>query len=265
MRRVIKRISALAGASLVAWLAAAAACSTARSGVAHRPEPDSVRIPILVYHNIAPHLPGDTPAQVQLDVAPDVFGQQMQYLADQKINVVSFDALIDALRGTGPAPDHAVVLTFDDGWETQFRNAYPVLKQHGFAATFFIYTTPIDHDQGFMTSAQIRELASAGMTIGSHSLTHPQLTRMEPQAMENEVTLSRAKLQQMLGTAPDIFAYPYGAYDDQTIAAVRRAGYRAARELPGGPWNKPSDMFALHSVLVTDNMNDFKRAVGGTP
>src|SRR5262249_52040870 len=99
---------------------------------------ESVRIPILVYHNIAPHHPGQTPEQRQLDVDTAAFREQMSYLASHGFEVISLDALVDALQGRGSPSDHAVVITFDDGWETQYERAFAILKDLHFTATFFI-------------------------------------------------------------------------------------------------------------------------------
>lgn len=224
--------------------------------------PDSVRVPILVYHSIAPHHPGQTAEQRQLDVDTAAFRAQMSYLAQHDYKVVSLGTLVDALDGRALLPDHAVVITFDDGWETQYHNAFPILHQLGFTATFFIYTTPISHDEAFMTWDQLRELQSAGMSIESHSLTHPLLTEVDATTLRAEVETPRQTIEHNLGTTPDLFAYPYGAWNARTVAAVRAAGYQGARELPGGAWNKPADLFALHSVLMTDDMEDFERALG---
>ena len=107
---------------------------------------------------------------------------------------------------------------------------------------------------------EVRELQSAGMTIGSHSRTHPQLT--DPNvSLSDEVERSREEIRRKLGVTPDFFAYPYGAWDARAAAAVEAAGYRAARAYPGGAWNSPADLFALRSVLVTDDMEAFQRAV----
>jgi peptidoglycan/xylan/chitin deacetylase (PgdA/CDA1 family) len=224
-------------------------------------QPDSIRVPILVYHSIAPHHPGQTSEQRQLDVDTAVFNQQMSYLAQHQYAVISLAALVDALQGRGTVPDRAVVITFDDGWETQYDCAFPILKRLGFTATFFVYPSPIeDHAPAFMTWDQLRELKSAGMTIGSHSRTHPLLTNPDA-SLREETEDSRDEIQRNLGVAPDLFAYPYGAWNARVASAVAAAGYRAARAFPNGPWNSAGDLFALRSILVTDDMDAFEKAV----
>lgn len=252
--------------TLVVSTAAAAGCTSAGSAVVRRgPPPDSVRIPILVYHNIAPHHPGQSRVQAELDVDTSTFREQMAYLAEQRFKVISFAAFVDALQGRTPVPEHAVVITFDDGWKTQYERAVPVLHQLGFTATFFVYIATIGPDPGFMTWDQVRELKQLGMTVGSHSVTHPFLTKLDAAALRTEVDSSRATIARNLGDSVDFFAYPYGAWNDAALAAVRTAGYRAARDIGGGAWNRPSDLFALHSVQATDDMEEFKRALEEQP
>jgi peptidoglycan/xylan/chitin deacetylase (PgdA/CDA1 family) len=185
----------------------------------------------------------------------------MSYLAAHGYQVISFPALVGALEhGTG-VPPRSVVITFDDGWETQYAVAFPILRQLHFTATFFIFSQPIGVDPGYMTWAQIKELQAGGMTIAAHSRTHPKLT-LPSVALAGEVAGSRGDLQRELGTVPDIFAYPYGIWDDRVASAVRAAGFQAARALSGGEWNSASNLYALHSVLATDNMQLFERALG---
>ena len=249
-----------AGGALVLALFAATASSSAQSA-ATQPAPDSMRVPILVYHSVAPHHPEQTAEQRQLDVDTAVFREQMSYLAEHRYHVISLARLVEVLDGNAPAPERAVVITFDDGWENQYHYAFPILRQLGLTATFFVYTRPIGRDALWMSWEQLRELQDAGMTVGSHSRTHPMLTGADV-ALEDEVEHSRDDIRRNLGTVPDFFAYPYGAWDARAVAAVRAAGYRAARAFPGGAWNAAMERYTLRSVLVTDDMDAFERAVG---
>jgi peptidoglycan/xylan/chitin deacetylase (PgdA/CDA1 family) len=229
---------------------------------ASAPAADSLRVPILVYHSVMPHHPGQTAEQRVLDVGDSVFAARMRYLVDSGYHVVSFAALVDALEGCDTLPTRAVVITFDDGWENQYRHAFPILRRFGLTATFFVFTTPIGKDGKLMTWEQLRELQAAGMTVGSHTRTHPVLPEYHS-ALHNEVEMSREDIAQHLGRAPDFFAYPFGEWDAESAAWARTAGYRAARTYRGGAWNTPSDMYHLRAVPVTDNMQAFERAVSG--
>lgn len=224
-------------------------------------DPDSLRVPILVYHSIAPHHPGQAPDQRLLDVDPATFEAQMRYLADGKYHVISLGDLVSALGGKVALPARSVVITFDDGWGGQYTHAFPILRQFGFTATFFIFPASIGRDDLHMTWDQVREIKAAGMTIGSHSKTHPLLTKPTV-SLPDELEGSRREIEQHIGVSPDLFAYPFGAWDARVADAVRQAGYRAARAYPGGYWNRPSDLFALRSTLAREDMQAFMRAVG---
>lgn len=218
------------------------------------------RVPILVYHNVAPHLPGDSAAKRAYTVSPQAFEQQMQYLRDEEFHVVPLGALVSELEGGPDVPDRAVVITLDDGWVNQYRNAVPILKRFGYTATFFVFPNPIGRDSRFMTWPELQEVLSLGMTIGSHSRTHPRMTKLAtPRALADEVSGSRRTLEAHLNRPIDFFAYPFGEHPPDVEAAVRAAGYRAARGFPGGAVNGPQNIWALRSVMVTDSLANFRR------
>src|SRR3954469_20813162 len=161
-----------------AWLSAVVVLTLGATAVSHlapravsAPVADSLRVPVLVYHSVMPHHPGQTAEQRVLDVDDSVFVAQMRYLVDGGYHVVSFAALVDALEGRDTLPNRAVVITFDDGWENQYRHAFPILRRFGLTATFFVFTTPLGKDDKLMTWEQLRELQAAGMTMGSHPKT----------------------------------------------------------------------------------------------
>jgi peptidoglycan/xylan/chitin deacetylase (PgdA/CDA1 family) len=226
-----------------------------------RPEP--VRVPILVYHSVAANHPGQSTAQRLLDVDTATFRQQMNYLAANKFTVVGLDAVIDALQGHGSVPARSVVITFDDGWLSQYEHAVPILLQNHYTATFFIVTSQVGKGTMYMNLAELKALQKAGMTLASHTRTHPDLCKISDAQLRSEVVGSRQDLQKMLGVTIDVFAYPYGAWDKRVAAVVSRAGYRAARALGGGSSNDVSNLFELHSVLATDDMAAFMRDLSG--
>lgn len=228
-----------------------------RTAVA-RPPADSLPVPILVYQSIAAHRAGESREERLSEVPDSVFALQMRYLVDRGFHAIPLATLVDALERHETVAARSVVLTFDDGLANQYRNALPVLRRWGLTATFFVYPTPIGIDSRFMTWEQLRELQTAGMTIGSHSWTHERLTDAH-KWLRDEVAASRNELAQHLGRAPDFFAYPSGAWDAEVVAAVRAAGYRAARGGSGGIWNGTAELFQLRAVPVTDDMQAFAR------
>ncbi|OYV26086.1 MAG: hypothetical protein B7W98_03375, partial [Parcubacteria group bacterium 20-58-5] len=188
-----------------------------------------VALPILVYHIVRPSYPSDSAAVRALAQTPEVFDAQMQYLKDAGYHVVSFGALENYFRDGTPLPAKPVIISFDDGWGDQFNYAFPILEKYQYTATFFVFTNPIGKG-GFMTWDDLRTLVKAGMTIGSHSRSHPYLTKItDPAVLWNEIDGSKKLLEQNLGITVNEFAYPFGQYNATTTALVRQAGYRSAR------------------------------------
>lgn len=220
-------------------------------------QPGSVRIPILIYHSVRPHSPGEIPLVKYYDVAPSSLEKQLQYLKDNGYVVISLNYLADALQETIALPPRSVVLTFDDGWENQYVYAFPLLKKYNDTATFFIFTDVINHEH-FLTWSQIREMDNAGMTIGGHTRTHPFLPSITDKAdLENEIINGKKIAETKLGHPIQIFAYPFGNYNDQIITVVKKAGYVAARSAYKGIYNSRKDLYKLKGVEITDNFTRF--------
>lgn len=189
-----------------------------------------VRVPILVYHSIRPYT-ADMPRLVRkFTVPPESLDEQLRYLQQNGYTVISFESLVNAMTSASATlPAKPVVLTFDDGWEDLYRHAFPILRKYHDTATFFIFTNGIG-SRDFMTWGQLATMQAAGMDIESHSVSHPLLSAITDKArLWKEIEGSREIIASHLGRAPDIFAYPYGTYNDFDIAMLKAAGYRAAR------------------------------------
>jgi len=182
---------------------------------------------ILMYHGIA-DVPEDPNS---LFVPPERFAEQMTWMARRKLQGVSIGTLVAAMR----AGNHRrmVGITFDDGYTSVLETALPELKRHGFTATMFIISDRLDGsndwDEGptwkLLGADGVRELAAAGMEIGSHAATHPHLAGIAPGELTAEVGGSKASLATVLGSEVRGFAYPYGSMDAAARQAVRDAGY----------------------------------------
>ncbi len=187
------------------------------------------KLPILVYHIVRPSYPTDSRAVRALAHTPEVFDAEMKYLADAGYHVVSFSDLERHFKNGSVLPKKPVIISFDDGWGDQFRYAFPILEKYHYTATFFVFTNPIG-GRGFLTWDQLRMMRDAGMTIGSHSLSHPYLTRIaDPTTLQNEIAGSKQVLEKQLGVTINEFAYPFGQYNASIMAAVAQAGYLSAR------------------------------------
>lgn len=145
-----------------------------------------------------------------------------------------------------------VSLTFDDGWASQATSGTPILNQFGDKATYYIITGSVgDTADGYMTLNQVKTLYRAGNEIGSHSVTHPDLTTLTLKKLDNELSQSKTYLQNKLGALITDFAYPYGAYNAQTTKEVKKY-YSSARTSDVGLNAKAGfDPYRIQAEYVT--------------
>jgi peptidoglycan/xylan/chitin deacetylase (PgdA/CDA1 family) len=163
-----------------------------------------------------------------LAISTQVFATHMAVLAGQRARrpVLGLDDLLDRMAA-GTAPRRSVVLTFDDAWEDNHRNALGPLVEHELPATLYVPSRLLGR-KGHLTRSQLLEMAAAGVTIGAHSRTHPDLRACSVGELEREVRGSRDDLEELLGVAVTSFAYPTGLENRRVRAAVIAAGFRSA-------------------------------------
>jgi len=118
----------------------------------------------------------------------------------------------------------AVVLTFDDGEMNNYQNVFPLLKEFNLPAYFFVTASRIGAP-GYMGPTEMQIMSNAGMTIGSHGLTHQILTGLDDDALEKEMAESRRIIERVIGKTVASFSVPRGFYDERVIAAAKAAGY----------------------------------------
>jgi peptidoglycan/xylan/chitin deacetylase (PgdA/CDA1 family) len=154
-------------------------------------------------------------------------------------------------------PEKSIVITLDDGWKNQYVNAYPILKQFGYTATFFIFSDAIDTPH-FFSWDQVRVMNNSGMSIGGHTKSHPYLPSItDSDVLRKEIISSKHIIEDQIGTKINLFAYPFGHYNDQIISIVKEAGYKLARSTYKGVYNSKSDLYTLKGIEVTDDFNKF--------
>jgi peptidoglycan/xylan/chitin deacetylase (PgdA/CDA1 family) len=241
---------------------------TAKATVALVPTPfvtaplpgGDANVPILMYHHIG-DLPIDaTELQTTWTVTPKNFDAQMQWLAHNGYRSVTMAQLVAHLKNRQPLPAKPIIISFDDGWEEQYSTAFPILTKYGLSGTFFVYTHPIDHTE-YMTWAQLADLTAASMDIESHSITHPHLRDLAPDAAFKEIAESKTTLEKRLGKPVITFCYPFGEYNNAIIEMVKRAGYESAVTLASGYRQRADELYLLHRVRVSyhDSLDDFAK------
>jgi peptidoglycan/xylan/chitin deacetylase (PgdA/CDA1 family) len=186
---------------------------------------------VWMYHSVEP----DHQDPFKATVSPARLDRQMRWLRSNRLRGVSIGELLDA-RAEGSARG-LVGLTFDDGYQDFFRYAMPVLERYGFAATVFVLSgrlgghnewDPLRQRKKLLTADEIRNVADAGMEIGSHGLTHLSLPDVDDAVLSAETVNSRATLGELLGQPIRGFCYPYGNLDGRVVTAVQAAGYEYA-------------------------------------
>jgi len=137
-----------------------------------------------------------------------------------------------------PAPFNRAIVTlnFDDGWLSQYTNAAPLLQANGMPATFFIITDSsiTNPDPEYMNASQIITLKNEGFEIGNHTETHPDLTTLTNAQVQTEMGGAQTALQNAVGVTPTDFAYPFGAYNANTIAIGKQVGFISQRSVNAG-------------------------------
>jgi peptidoglycan/xylan/chitin deacetylase (PgdA/CDA1 family) len=180
--------------------------------------------PILMYHYIRSVDQASDPLGYELSVTPEDFNNQIAWLHEQGYIGVRMDGITRCLRSEAPCPSKAIALTFDDGYADVYTDALPVLKRYGLIATFYIVTNFIGQP-GYMTWDQVAELRDAGMEIGAHTVSHPDLTSLDWETASVEITQSKAELDHHLNINVTSFCYPTGLYNTGIEEQVRAAGY----------------------------------------
>ncbi|HEX6761940.1 MAG TPA: polysaccharide deacetylase family protein [Gaiellaceae bacterium] len=210
--------------------------------------PARVRVPILVYHVIAqPFRDSPFPG---LYVPPAQFRAQMSAVSRAGFHAVTLDQ-VERSWSDGPAlPPHPVVISFDNGYRTQYTRALPVLRRLGWVGVENLQLQGLPPSQGGLGPAEVRALVAAGWELDTQGFSHADLPSLDAAALRHELAVARAELRRRYGVPVNWFCYPSGEYDRAVVAEARRAGYVGATTiLPG--WAAPrEDRYRLPRLRV---------------
>ena len=206
--------------------------------------PNEVIVPILLYHHIGFSLQSDNVYYV----SPDVFDKQMNLLYQWGYQTISVELLAKAIKEGAELPPKPILLTFDDGSETIYERALPIMQRYKFTGVSYIVRNYVGIT-GYMNTDQIRALYASGWEVGSHSLSHTDLTA-HPDRQMDEIVESRRRLESLLGIPVLSFAYPFGAYDSDSLHYVHQAGYVAAMGLGNESLQGNKNLFYLYRQAV---------------
>lgn len=223
-------------------------------------------VAILTYHSL------DDSGSV-LSTPPRVFAEQMHLLQEMNVQVVPLIELRRPTAGDGswesgdggrsaddpPSFRPIVALTFDDGFQSVYEHAFPVLQRCGFTAAVFLVTDycgktnawpgqpPHIERHPMLGWSEVRAMSAAGIDFGCHTRTHPDLRRVPQSAAEEELTIAKQTIEDAVGRPVETFAYPYGAYNDAT-RHLAQAHFSLACSARLGFAGTGSDPYALERL-----------------
>lgn len=207
-------------------------------------------VPVLMYHVIAPAPPGAKYAG--LWVSPDALRAQVAALAKAGYTAVTLDDVLDGWDGKPTLPPKPVVLTFDDGYLSQGKDAGAILAQRGWPGVLYLAWHNLGTPGG-ITRSRIQKMIRDGWEIDAHTINHRDLTTLDAAALREEVAGSRQKIREAFGVPVNGFCYPAGRFDPAVEDAVRAAGYRSATTEQPGRATASQDRYALSRIRVDAN------------
>ena len=217
-------------------------------------------VPVLMYHAIGNPPPGAP--YPELYTSRNAFRAQMRALAAAGYQPVTLERVWRAWHARDGLPRRPVVLSFDDGYRGDYTFAAPVLARREWPAVLNLLVANLHRSHWGLKPWMVRRMVRSGWRVESHTLTHPNLTTLDPRMLRREVRRSRRILRRRFHQRVGFFCYPGGAFDAAVVAAVRRADYLGAEtELPG--LAGPGQRFALRRVRVArgEAVGDFVASV----
>ena len=219
---------------------------------------------ILMLHRVVEQRSYD-PKQRELEVTLQFLEQTINEYQQQGYRFVSIDEAVEIIQKKHHSPftiHHSpfICLTFDDGYRDNYTLALPLLKRLGVPFTVYVSTDFIDNQHtmwwypGQQLGLSLDELKALSAeplcTIGAHTLSHPRLDTLSPEAQRKEIVESKNLLEQWLGQPVHHFSYPHGAYNDDTVAIVRDCGFHSALCAWGGTIRRGDNPYLLHRIAL---------------
>lgn len=207
-------------------------------------EPGRIDAPILLYH----HVEGDT-SNSRYTVSVPNFKAQIQALHEMGYTAIPISLFLDALLDGAEIPESPVVITFDDGHESVYENAFPIMNAYDFPGVFYIVANRLNGVEDFVDVPELREMIAAGWEIGSHSYSHVDLTKNH-EGVSREIAESKSILENALSIQVETFAYPFGTIDSFLAQKVSDYRYRAGMGLGTRSTHTRNNLFYLERIEI---------------
>ncbi|MFE5907705.1 polysaccharide deacetylase family protein [Streptomyces wedmorensis] len=238
-----------------------------------REGPVAGAVPVFLYHSVAV----DPPSWIApFTVSPRTFAEQLGMIVDSGLRVVPLRSLVAAQRGGEALPERAAVLTFDDGFADFRATVLPLLVRWRLPATLYVTTGglgggpedgPFPPGSRMLSRGQLGELDAAGVEIGGHTRTHPQLDVLPGGPLREEVGECGRELADVLGHEVTAFAYPHGYSSRAVRARVREAGWTSAAAVREAFSSAADDPWRIARLMVRadtdrDRFREWTRGAG---
>jgi len=204
-------------------------------------------IPIMMYHNVDVTHKGEATF-----ITPEIFEKQMKFLKDHRYRVLGLGEYLNAIENEKKLPKRTVVISFDDGNENNYTQAFKILKKYNYPAIIFMPSGFVGKEE-FLNEKQLKEMMAQNITVGSHSKLHKYLPDLTTKELEDEIVNSKKDLEDLLGGEVKFFAYPIGGFNDEIKDIVKSAGYKAACATNRGFDKLNKDLYELNRIRFSNN------------
>jgi peptidoglycan/xylan/chitin deacetylase (PgdA/CDA1 family) len=215
---------------------------------------DRYVVPILTYHHVGPN----TDSKDALNtVSTKSFEFQMEFLRRHGYQAISFDDLVEGIKKGYTFSRNSVVIQFDDGYEDNYTNAFPIIKKYEIPAMVFLISDVVGNP-GFLTWDQIKEMERYHFLAGSHTRHHYYLPSLSLEKAKDEIIGSKKVIENNLGHAIDYFAYPSGGFTIEDKEILKEAGFKAAGTTNRGKAKFNHDLYELKRIRMNDGDDRYK-------
>jgi len=186
------------------------------------------KVPVFMYHHIKPTLKGIKDEVTRaLSVSTPIFEGQMKHLVDNGYKTTKAEDLAETLLNHTELDKKTIILTFDDGYDNIYTEAFPIAKKYNVILNVMVITDFVGRE-GYMTWEQLKEMKNSGLVyIYNHTKTHPSLTSKTEEQIKTEVLDAKSALEKNIGEGYPLITYPYGSYGDKVTKVLKENGFKA--------------------------------------
>jgi peptidoglycan/xylan/chitin deacetylase (PgdA/CDA1 family) len=217
-----------------------------------------------MYHHVGDPPPGADAIRLDLSVPSKDFREQLRYLKQEGYETITLNDLALYLTVGKPLPAKPIILTFDDGYNDAYTNAFRLLRRFSFGGTFFLISAPIDaKNPDYLSWDQVKEMHDAGMKFEPHSYDHPDMRNRGFQFLVFQILAPKEAIEARTGETCRFYAYPSGRYDQFVIDVLRSAYFWGGVLTEQGATHTTNGLFTLQRVRVHggDSLDAFVRSL----